>query len=100
MIIEIGDKTLKLRKGRYVVYDVNYLLSHLPQEIALLYSVSHLSNNISLNLENMEFEIKTYINEVYKQKGVVWDRKAEELLEVLNAIHKIRLEGDEEDDLS
>lgn len=29
MTIEISDKTLKARQGKYVVYDVDYLLSHL-----------------------------------------------------------------------
>ena len=41
MTIEISDKTLKKRTGRFVVYDVDYLLKHLAQEVALLYN----SNN-------------------------------------------------------
>lgn len=36
MMIEISDGTLKKRTGKYVVYDVDYLLNHLAQEIYLL----------------------------------------------------------------
>ena len=36
MKIEIPDKTLKYRKGNYVLYDINYLLDHLSQEVHLL----------------------------------------------------------------
>lgn len=38
MIIEIKDKCLKARQGKYVVYDVDYLLSHLAGEVALLWN--------------------------------------------------------------
>jgi len=36
MRIDIPDKTLKYRKGNYVLYDINYLLDHLSQEVHLL----------------------------------------------------------------
>ena len=36
MKIEIPEKTLKYRKGNYVLYDINYLLDHLSQEVHLL----------------------------------------------------------------
>lgn len=36
MKIEIPDKTLKYRKGNYVLYDINYLLDNLSQEVHLL----------------------------------------------------------------
>lgn len=36
MKIEIPEKTLKYRKGNYVLYDVDYLLDHLAQEVFLL----------------------------------------------------------------
>ena len=36
MKIEIPEKTLKYRKGNYVLYDVNYLLDNLSQEVHIL----------------------------------------------------------------
>ena len=36
MKIEIPEKTLKYRKGNYVLYDINYLLDHLSQEVHIL----------------------------------------------------------------
>ena len=36
MKIEIPEKTLKYRKGNYVLYDINYLLDNLSQEVHLL----------------------------------------------------------------
>ena len=38
MNVEIKDGTLKARHGRYVVYDVDYLLKNLSREIYLLES--------------------------------------------------------------
>ena len=36
MKIEIPEKTLKYRKGNYVLYDINYLLDNLSQEVHIL----------------------------------------------------------------
>lgn len=36
MRIDIPEKTLKFRKGNFVLYDINYLLDHLSQEVHLL----------------------------------------------------------------
>lgn len=36
MRIDIPEKTLKFRKGNFVLYDINYLLDHLAQEVFLL----------------------------------------------------------------
>jgi DNA integrity scanning protein DisA with diadenylate cyclase activity len=36
MKIEIPEGTLKFRKGKYVLYDIDYLLDHLSQEVHLL----------------------------------------------------------------
>lgn len=36
MKIDIPEKTLKFRKGKYVLYDIDYLLDHLSQEVHLL----------------------------------------------------------------
>ena len=36
MRIDIPEKTLKFRKGNFVLYDINYLLDHLAQEVHLL----------------------------------------------------------------
>ena len=36
MKIEIPEGTLKFRKGNFVLYDINYLLDHLSQEVHLL----------------------------------------------------------------
>ena len=38
MKIEINDKCLKSRQGRYVIYDVDWLLDHLAGEVALLWN--------------------------------------------------------------
>ena len=56
MTIEVSDKTLKKRTGRFVVYDVDYLLNHLAQEVALLYN----SNNRKVS----RFDPKMFINEM------------------------------------
>lgn len=37
MNIEISKGCLKKRQGKYVVYDVDFLLSHLASEVALLW---------------------------------------------------------------
>ena len=37
MTIRISNKCLKARKENFVIYDVDYLLSHLAGEIALLW---------------------------------------------------------------
>ena len=36
MNVEIKDGTLKARHGKYVVYDVDYLLKNLSREVYLL----------------------------------------------------------------
>ena len=36
MRIDIPEKTLKYRKGNYVLYDINYLLDNLSREVHLL----------------------------------------------------------------
>ena len=36
MRIDIPEKTLKFRKGNFVLYDIDYLLDHLAQEVHLL----------------------------------------------------------------
>jgi hypothetical protein len=36
MRIDIPEKTLKFRKGNFVLYDIDYLLDHLSQEVHLL----------------------------------------------------------------
>ena len=36
MRIDIPEKTLKFRKGNFVLYDIDYLLDHLAQEVFLL----------------------------------------------------------------
>ena len=36
MKIEIPEGTLKFRKGKYVLYDIDYLLDHLSQEVHIL----------------------------------------------------------------
>lgn len=56
MTIEISDKTLKMRKGKFVVYDVDYLLNHLAQEVALLYN----SNNRKVS----RFDSEKFWNEI------------------------------------
>jgi hypothetical protein len=38
MNVEIKDGTLKARHGKYVVYDVDYLLKNLSREVYLLES--------------------------------------------------------------
>ena len=38
MKIEISDGCLKSRQGKYVIYDIDYLLSHLASETALLWN--------------------------------------------------------------
>ena len=36
MKIECSDKAVKVRKANFVMYDIDYLLDHLAQEICLL----------------------------------------------------------------
>lgn len=38
MTIELKDKCVKSRQGKYVVYDIDWLLDHLASEIALLWN--------------------------------------------------------------
>ena len=41
MKIEISDRCLKSRQGKYVIYDVDWLLKNLASEVALLWDSKH-----------------------------------------------------------
>lgn len=41
MKIECSDKALKVRKGNFVMYDIDYLLDNLAREICLLETYRH-----------------------------------------------------------
>jgi hypothetical protein len=55
MIIEIRDDCVKYRQGKYVVYDVDWLLSNLAGEVALLWD----SRKINVKNFNREEILKS-----------------------------------------
>lgn len=61
MIVEINDGTLKIRKGEYVIYKVDYLLDHLAQEVALMETARQ--RQVSVFDEPLAREIRRAISE-------------------------------------
>lgn len=61
MIVEINDGTLKIRKGEYVIYKVDYLLDHLAQEVALMETARQ--RQVSVFDESLAREIRRAISE-------------------------------------
>lgn len=75
MRIDIPEKTLKFRKGNYVLYDINYLLDHLAQEVFLLENYrQHKDEHAKLKWEMLLNQIRELSAEDFKDtttlKGV------------------------------
>ena len=72
---EIPKKTLKYRRDNFVLYDVDYLLDHLAQEVALLENYrQHKDKHAKLKWELLLNQIRELSAEDFKEmktlKGV------------------------------
>ena len=76
MRIDIPEKTLKFRKGNFVLYDIDYLLDHLSQEVHLLEQYRRSKHN-KVDWEMLLNQVKELSAEDFKEmktlKGVNTD---------------------------
>lgn len=64
MNIEISKGCLKKRQGKYVVYDVDFLLTHLASEVALLWD----AKQFKVKPFNKQF-LKDMKDVIYREDG-------------------------------